>query len=452
MAKQTSSTPTKNQTVPDVERGNASNRNMRTPTQSRTSPQDEAISPAGTFETSLTSPSTFDESMRSPTPTKIIFEHNVKTTQGSAARSGAGLLFGMSKPALGIAALLVLGCAAAAAFGWLKIPGLHNQIQDLHKQVQKLSNQIDRLTVENNRYQKLNNELNATAAHLQELNQHLNASVVELEGITGDLNQTNLELSARVTELAAENDHYALLNHQLNDTATNLADQVGFFQAAVTKLVLENGSLSNLTGALHDVTSQLGNLTSSQNKTLTQLYDVMNGLTTQNDRLQTLNNNLVTVVSFLNETSLGLGNSLQHITQFLSSQIVANQVLVAQSLQNSYDQRLANWDCGYRDYFSGKPFVSNYTVIIKNLTMVVDYVDTRLLADICLNKTDFEDYLTQQYPNGVNSYRLTRGVNDYTTAALDYYFPQSGQVGLAPQAWANASYNCQNLAQPFTLS
>jgi hypothetical protein len=428
------------QTDPDVERGVSLS---RTPSSRRPSPQED-LSPAGTFDTALTSPSTFEDSVRSPpTPQKIVFEHNVKSSASGSRSKNAGLLLGMTKPALGIATLIMLGTGGAAAFGWFKIPGLSSQIEELEAQVAVLSGEINRFSV-------LNNELNETVADFRDLNQDLNATVTQLEGIFYGLNDTNFDLVDRVEELVVENEIYSRLNQDLNTTATRLAKEVDFFEITLAKLVLENGALANLTGALQGLTSELGNLTVSQNDTLAQLYGVLDRVSTENLLLESLNNDLVTVVSFLNETSLGLDNSLQQITGFLADQIAANQVLVSESLENTYRQRVQSWDCDYRDHFREEPFAGNFNISITDLSGVVEYVNERVLSEICLDESDFEQFLLGEYPDGINSFRLIRGVSMYTTNALDFYFPEAGETGITPAVWAEASYDCQKLQTPFS--
>ena len=439
-------TPTKWRTD-DVENGADSV--SQPPSRSRRSvpQQDEEVSPSGTFETGITSPSTFDGSV---TPQKISFEHHVKTTSPSSGARGAGMVLGMSKPALGIATLLFLGAGGAAAMGWFQIPGLNSQIKDLEKQVKLLSVEIDRLAVENDRYTKLNNELNQTVEEFRDLNQDLNSTVIELEAIKDDINATQLELVERVQELKTENEEYARLNAELNTTAATLAQEVEFFETALNKLVLENENLSNVTDALQVVTDEIGNITEAQNETLTGLFNVVGSLRSENDRLEALNDNLTTVVSYLNDTSVGLGNTLQQITDFLASQIVANQVLVAETLENTYRQKVQAWDCDYRDTFRDEAFGQNYTVVISDVSTVMDYVDQRILSELCLDKEDFEDYVSVRYPEGLTSFRLVQGVGNYTSAALDYYFPESGEVGVTPQEWNTASYNCENLETDYS--
>lgn len=212
-------------------------------------------------------PTSTHANFNSETPQSVVVEHNVNSNTGSGSRS-AGLVLGMTKPALAIAGLLVLGGAGAAVFGWFQIPGLNSKIEELQEQISKLSEEVDRLSSENDRYEALNDELNQTAAEFRYLNEELNTTVIELTEISDQLNSTNLALSYRVDELAEENAKYSQQNDELNATAIQLSNEVDFFEAALAKLVLENGALSNTTEALQEVEEEMGSLTEAQNQTL----------------------------------------------------------------------------------------------------------------------------------------------------------------------------------------
>lgn len=445
------STPSKRmQTDPDMESGGASITPPRRPT-----PPDE-VSPTGTFDTALTSPTRTFDSTDSPPPTKITIDHVTRSKGG--ARS-AGLLLGMTKPVMGIVMLLVLGAGGAAAFGWFKIPGLTSQIEKLEAQVGalnaeigRLSGEVDRLESENDRYEDLNDYLNQTVADFEILTDDLNATVIELDGVAGRLNLTNLELAERINDLATENENYVKLNRELNATSAQLAKDVDFFADALARMVLENGVLSNLTNVLQDMTSQLGNLTLEQNETLIQLQETLADFVSENDRLEELNLDLFTIVTFLNETAVGLDDSLQQITKFLAEQIVANQVLVLGSLENTYRQRISSWDCDYRDIFREEAFGTDFSAPITDIDSVIVYVEERVLSELCLDASDFELYLTSTYAEDLNSFRLVRGVLEYTTEALDFYFPETDEEGLTAADWADASFTCDNLPQQYLWS
>lgn len=98
----------------DVEEGQEMN-HFRTPTKGLGSSDDdhspdEFISRADTFETSLSSPSTFDSVdpiiISPPKPRKISFEHHMKLSKKRKSFDG-NLIFGISKPLLAITFLFL---------------------------------------------------------------------------------------------------------------------------------------------------------------------------------------------------------------------------------------------------------------------------------------------------------------------------------------------------------
>ena len=446
------------QTRPDVEHGTAAP--MRTPPR-RTSPRHE-ISPADTFETALTSPSrSFDSSPRysTPPPQKITIDLKQREARGTASRS-AGLIFGMTKPFLGMALLflVVSGGAGYLLKDWLRIPGLKRQVKALQEQVNRLSGEIERLSGEvnrledeNDRYESLNEDLNQTVSVIANLTGNLDMTVLDLTDVAVDLATTNLELEQQIEDLTEENENYAELNQALNTTANMLATEIELFAQELLLLAQENEALAGLSDSLESLTENLGDLTVEQGETLTVLQDTLNGFTNENDRLQEHNDNLVLLIDFLNETSLGLDDSLQQVTEFLSEQITANKQLVLNNLEISYKQRLNSWDCDYRDNFRETAFGQNFDLRITDLSRVLEYVDERILSELCLDEDDFEDYLDSLYPDGViTTYRLMRAVNLYTTDAIDFYFPEPGETGLSIEDWSDASYDCENLSVTWT--
>jgi hypothetical protein len=195
------------------------------------------------------------------------------------------------------------------------------------------------------------------------------------------------------------------------------------------------------------------------------LQSFLQDLMTQNDRLETFNEDLVTLVSFLNSTSLGLGNSLEDITDFLSSQIDTNQMLVLKNLENIYRQRIQNWDCDFRDVFRDEAFGNDFTSVIERqakLPAVLDYIDRRIFQDLCLDVTNFESYLDSVFPTdgsgeSITTYRLIREIVLYTDLAWEYYFSASDNVvgggggggGVPLDDWVDASFKCVRLDNPY---
>jgi hypothetical protein len=105
------------QTGPDIEQGR---QHYRTPTKggssTRSSARPTEISPAESFDTALTSPSTFDSADRQSyapqKPQKISFEVKTKNKSGG----GGSFIFGLSKPVLGLTLLFLAAAAAGKSY------------------------------------------------------------------------------------------------------------------------------------------------------------------------------------------------------------------------------------------------------------------------------------------------------------------------------------------------
>ena len=55
-------------------------------------------------------------------------------------------------------------------------------------------------------------------------------------------------------------------------------------------------------------------------------------------------------------------------------------------------------------------------------------------------------------PVEVTVEELTAGVNQYTTLALNHYYPDPAEEGLSPDDWADASYACAFLLPDQTFA
>jgi cell division septum initiation protein DivIVA len=426
----------------------------------------EDVSPADTFDTALTLASTrtddtetYTHSPSTVSTNKIIIDHNINTSNSgdnsgieknrSSGKAVSGLIFGMSKPILGIVMMSVLGAGAAAALGWMQIPGLKTQVEALEDQVELLTAEVDRLSAEVDRLENANDRY-------EYLNDQLNSTVIDLDEIGDGLNETALSLEEKVYQLLQENRIYASLNEDLNDTVAELSTEVDYFKAALADLTLENSILSNMTVTLQALSDELLNTTLAQNETLAAIQDTLEDFATENDRLKEFNRDLVTLVKFLNETSSGLGDSLENITSFLTDQIDVNRGLVVESLENTYRQRVQNWDCEYRDVFGLEPFGQNFSLPLDrtvDLPAVLEYVEQRVLSELCLDRSNFGTYLDALYPLAddavITSFGFIRAVRVYTDLALEYYFPDVEDVGLIVDDWSNASFQCEQLPVPF---
>jgi len=380
-------------------------------------------------------------------------------------------IFGMSKVTFIAVVVIVLMTVGGGLFGWLKIPGLNNQIDRLKKEVENLSNEIDRLTSQidrleiqndrlensNERYVELNDEFNKTVVEFGEVNEEFNSTVDTLEDANDQLNATNQALMNQVQLLNLENERYEELNKDLNGTKFELSNKVSTLQSTVSNLHLENGALNDTTLLLTELNLNLNNLTDTQNTTLFELKSTLQDFTKENDRLEELNNELTTIVDFLNQTSQDVDNSLDQITSFLSSEIESRTNVYLANLKVLYQNKIEDWRCDYESVFGNRAFGNNYNLPIDNVTQVVKWVDDRVLDELCLDPQNFNQYLAHEHTSnifarnqtGFNSISLIQATYKYTTAALDYYFPNEGEVGLDNQDWRDAGYDCDYLKDSY---
>ena len=233
-------------------------------------------------------------------------------------------------------------------------------------------------------------------------------------------------------ELGDLNDKYEEINGDLNRTVSDLQET---------------------NGELRDTVDNLDTSVQELNATVANLETAIDNLEEENLRYATLNAQLGTISSYLNESAVSLDRSYEQIVAALAEQITANRELVLETLENTYIQGIMNWDCSFRDVFRGEPFVNNEDLIIGSaLPAVVEHVEDRVLVEICVNTTDFENYLDDRYSlNLVSVNQIYQAVAVYSAAVMDYYFPNQGEVGLTPDDWAKANYTCENIV-PFSYS
>lgn len=278
--------------------------------------------------------------------------------------------------------------ASTGSVAWLFTKWL--AIPGLEEQIHALEEQVHLLAHENNRYSYLNSQLNETSMEYQLLSIQLNDSTAELSHLNQQLSHSNAVFANLNAELHNENQEYASLNADLNATTQGLYG---------------------------------------------------------------LNEDLMTVVSFLNETTSHLQYSFDALINHLADQIAINEVILLETLRNTYLQRIQSWDCSYQDYFLTEEFVQHRTHPIGDmLPEVLDYVDERLLAGLCLDNDNLELFLedTVNSPESITSSELIQGVTRYAMLASDYYFPVATSFeGVDRDDWAIASYRCSNLERPF---
>lgn len=283
---------------------------------------------------------------------------------------------------------------------------------------------------------------------LKRQNEVLSESNDLYEDLNDRLNNTIVELKEQNDFLKEQVDKFADSNQDLNATVIDLKDEVDRLEGEVTNFTAENNRLENLVKSLSNETNVLTDLSNVLQGNVDRLKGKVGILQTENSRLESSIGDLKTVIGFWNDVNGDWDDTYDKMAAFLARQISTNRFLVLEALQNTYHQRVADWDCGLRAKYALEPFAQDDSVAIPKdkYSDVMSFVDERVLTDICLSRSNFESYLGGRYPNGnISIDRLVTSVRRYTWDAIDHYFPENGEKGVAAEDWATAMYSCNNL-------
>uniref|UniRef100_A0A7S4VZN5 Uncharacterized protein n=1 Tax=Ditylum brightwellii TaxID=49249 RepID=A0A7S4VZN5_9STRA len=335
--------------------------------------------------------------------------------------------------------------------------GLETQIDELKLETDELGLQVDRLENETESLEILTNDLteqniilNNTVTDFQEQNDILNASNQVFQ-------QENVKLSNSLNEA---NELIATLQNEID----NLDEQVTNITELNNNL---NDSLESARKINDDLNEQIQNLTSVNNKlnaTNQELKEEIADLAAQNEELDKLLEDLSDIVSFINDTSLELNSSLTVIADELAAQVQENREILVGEVAERYRQAVnpTTFECAYDARFGNEVWGKDKDLPIEangdleDYNEVIAYTNERILTEVCADQSDFEQFLAtsdelEYSPSGsvppvnITSNQLLVGESLYTSALLDYYFPDAGEDGLTTADWVNASYSCEGL-------
>ena len=300
----------------------------------------------------------------------------------------------------------------------------HND--ELDGSTTQLQMEVARLTAANEEYQRLNDRLESNIKDLQTSNTELQRQNQIVVGLNGDLMNTKQKLDTEIEELKEE-------NTKLEETISNLNTAVDELDNQVNGLQTTNEQLKT---SIEDLTLEL-------DRTELQITE-----------LQNINDGLQTIASYIEESSQGLDETYEELTQYLAEQITVYREVAKSTLQNIYTQRVALWDCAFRDTFAEEPFATanggNIPIPRRKFEEdVLEYIDERVLSELCVSKNSFKDYLEDIFVDPVyTTNHLISGLNSYTNLVLDFYFPpDDNEEGLSSDIWAEAGYDCEKLPQ-----
>ncbi|VEU33675.1 unnamed protein product [Pseudo-nitzschia multistriata] len=419
---------------------------------------------------------------------KVVIEHQLspssKSSSSSSPRSSMPLCVWWVKPILGILLIIMLLSGAASVFGWFfKFPSLNDQVEALEDEIEalqgeinRLETQVDRLETENDRYEFLNNQLGIAVFDLEEVKNDLNGTVLDLEQTAWSLNSTKDALANEVIDLSLKNDEYKALNDELKLSVKKITSEASFFRTALDGLKEEHSILTNTTEALRDLVYNFTTTANETNVSLqAMLQETLEGFVTENDRLEALNTNLENGLLYLNTTlnqqgaqTIAQEQSLEAIVALLGDKVEQQQRSTLVQLEISYRQLLMGWDCDFKNVFFGgssSSSNSNGVVLLPLPDEITAYVDERVLSKLCLDESDFLQYLLYtSSPNSssISSDQFVRALVLYTEEAMKYYFPSSGifpgannnasdRDGLLLSHWIDAAFHCESLQSPFVF-
>lgn len=408
--------------------------------------------------------------------------HSVMTIEHSVARTprSAAFLFGMSKPVFAAVSAMMLLTSGSAAFflsQYIRIPGLDNQIDALENEVTRLEEQlgflqeeIDRLTVEvdrleivvddlaieNDRLEEQNIILAAANEEFADLNQQLNSSNAVLEMQVQNFANTTETLTSEVDRLGEENEMLANSAEALEMEIDNLGAQVNNLTDANTNLTALNDELVVQVDELSSNVTQLEGVNDDLQQANQNLTNEVDRLVDANADLEDQVNDLTSILQFLNGTIGSINDTFAEAVEVLTGLLQGNQVVLLANMQTSYGATVDGWKCDFVSDFAGEAFIEDPNSPIGEIdyTGVIGNVERNVLGPLCLETTDFEDYVNTAFlskppgpppPNTVTWNQLNSAVERYTTFAIDYYFPDEGEDGLTTENWADAGYRCEGL-------
>ena len=324
-----------------------------------------------------------------------------------------------------------------------EVEELEVQVDRLGFEVTRLSNETDRLENVNDELQLTAEDLNKTVTALSELNDALNITTTtredlgeKLEGSISSAQKINNMLIDNVYDLSERIETITDLNDELKSTKESLEEEKEMYVEITEALEKSNLLLST---KISDFKEQLLE---------TQL---------QNQMLSENNEELRSIVGFLNQAGLDLNATAQGIAAYLVEEITENSALVLRDLELSYQNVYFYWMCrsSFEDVFSSKAWMANKNRAIgqDDYGTMIQFVDDNVLGNICANKADFENFLvSDKYidyegtipPVDISLNILKSGVERYATKMMEYYFSYDNS-GLTASDWTEYRYRCENI-------
>ena len=263
------------------------------------------------------------------------------------------------------------------------------------------------------------------------------------------LQESNSEFSQLNENLQVENNRYSEYTQTLNATVTQLVTELALTTETKQALQISLDEYKEIRETLEEEVLTLSNTAGNLNSTVEELNKAIKDFQDENERFRT-------IVSFLEGEANGAQQSYDELARALEETIVRKRALAEIGVKERMNSELASWECGLDNAYGHLAFGKNFSLPIGYTYYddVINYTNGKLLADFCIEIEDIESYLKNEFISEgtslwtINLENFTKGVNVYTSAALNYYFPDEGDTnGLESESWEAANYECNNLPQ-----
>lgn len=305
--------------------------------------------------------------------------------------------------------------------------------------------ETNRLGVEIGQLMIINDALTASSDELKEENNRL-------KDWAKNINATIEEYKEQNEILKTENGKFEEYTKTLNNTVDNLVAELAKSVEAEQQLRNTVQDYEELKQTLNAEILHLVNHTNDLNETVMELNHATALYEEQNQKLSSLNEDLNSVVGFLQEEVDGVHSSYESLVGTLADTILRKEVLAEIALMERIRKDISGWECGFTAAFANEDFGKDGEVAIgySSYDTVMNYINDRILSDVCVQRGNFELYLSSeillpgQKKWEINRNDLVNGVNLYLTEVLNHYFP--GEGGSDKIDWNTADYDCRNLA------
>lgn len=395
-----------------------------------------------------------------PTPQKLIIEN--RNTNDDSCLSGMVNMKGV------IGILICVVVASTFLFGFDVNPfkfGREGQIAQLQKQVflldqenaklqsivDKLEDQVILLSNETDRLELINADLIQTTSDLTNTVESLSNVNSELEQAMSNQEDISDGLETAVTGAIAVNDNLVASILTLESRIGTLTKVNGDLQSSARDLDTRKDFYSGIVGDIHSSNVELS-------LQINELEEQLEEAEKQNNELVSNNEELFSIITFLNQAGIDLGTSVSNVQDYLVEEIQENTVLVLYDLKMYYQNIYFYWTCAtsFEDRFQEKDWMLNKNTAIgeSDYSTVLEFVDVNVFQKICVNKADFERFLSEDDfigyqgsfpPVQVSVNTLISSVERYSTKLIEFYFPPEGSTGLTQTDWNNAMYDCANI-------